>query len=37
MHATDPVTWTMVVNILAQTEKYATELADFPTRHTDTR
>ncbi len=37
IQGTDPVTWTIVVQILAQTEKHATELADFLSRHTDTR
>lgn len=33
----DPVTWTMVVQILAQTEKHAAELADFLKRESGTR
>jgi bacterioferritin (cytochrome b1) len=37
IQATDPVTWTIVVQILAQSEKHATELADFLSRNTDTR
>jgi bacterioferritin (cytochrome b1) len=36
IQATDPVTWTIVVQILAQSEKHATELADFLSRNTDT-
>ncbi len=37
IQTTDPVTWTIVVQILAQTEKHAAELADFLTRRTETR
>jgi bacterioferritin (cytochrome b1) len=37
IQSTDPVTWTIVVQILAQSEKHATELADFLSRNTDTR
>jgi bacterioferritin len=33
----DPVTWTIVVQILAQTEKHAAELADFLSRKADIR
>ncbi len=33
----DPVTWIMLVKILAQTEKHAAELADFLERTSETR
>lgn len=33
----DPVTWTLLVQILAQTEKHASELSDFLESTTDTR
>ena len=37
IQATDPVTWLLVVQILAQTEKHAAELADFLSRKADVR
>jgi bacterioferritin len=37
IQTTDPVTWTVVVKILAQTEKHAAELADFLSRKSDVR
>jgi len=37
IQATDPVTWLLVVQILAQTEKHAAELAEFLSRKADVR
>jgi bacterioferritin len=37
IQGSDPVTWMMIVHILAQTEKHASELSGFLERQTETR